>query len=555
MNQDNTSCDRNALPGSLPFSSLIPHPSSLLITGGTVIDGTGRPPFAADVAVKDGRVLEVGPARVPEDVPRLDARGLYVTPGFVDVHSHSDFTLFLDPRAVSSVTQGVTTELVGNCGHGCAPVGDPALARSNIYGCPAGHDIPWRSMGEYLDRLADARPAVNVASLVANGNLRLASAGMVDRPSTPAELRQMTKLLEQSLEEGAFGYSTGLEYGPEKACSEDEVIELCRVTAKRGGLYATHTRNRDGEAVEAIAEAVRACAASGARLQISHISSVARLADSGRWAVEQALEQVEAARGRGLDVGFDMHTRPFGTTNLSAALPPWAVQGDRAAVTARLRDPAFRRELKSYRSIMTSLARGDWSRIVLFDSRTQPELSRRSLADISRERGVEPLDAVCDILLGEGDDLHGLMVLAHAYREEDLRCAYEHPGCAVGSDATALAPDGPLGGMSFHGAYTWAAWFFRHFVRETGRLRPEEAVRRITSLPASRFGLGDRGVLRPGAWADVAVFDPAAFAERGTTFEPNKTAVGMKYVLVNGVVTVADGALTGRRAGAVLRPR
>src|SRR5207249_322786 len=294
----------------------------LLIAGGTVIDGTGRSPFAADVAVKDGRILDVGIIPAPEDVPRLDARGLYVTPGFVDVHSHSDFTLFIDPRAVSSVTQGVTTELVGNCGHGCAPIGDPVLARSNIYGCLAGHDIPWRSMGEYLDRLAAARPAVNVASLVANGNLRLASAGLVDRPSTPAELRQMKKLLEQSLEEGAFGYSTGLEYGPEKACSEEEVIELCRITAKRDGLYATHTRNRDGEAAETIAEAIRAGAESGARLQISHISSVARLADSGRWAVEQALEQVQEARGRGLDVGFDMHTRSFGTTNLSATLPP-----------------------------------------------------------------------------------------------------------------------------------------------------------------------------------------------------------------------------------------
>jgi N-acyl-D-aspartate/D-glutamate deacylase len=527
----------------------------LLITGGTVIDGTGGPPFAADVAIKDGRILDIGNVPAPESVPRLDARGLYVTPGFVDVHSHSDFTLFIDPRAVSSVTQGVTTELVGNCGHGCAPIGDPALARSNIYGCLTGYDIPWRSMGDYLDRLAAARPAVNVASLVANGNLRLATAGLVDRPSTPDELRQMKKLLEQSLAEGAFGYSTGLEYGPENACSEEEVIELCRITARQGGLYATHTRNRDGEAAETIAEAIRACAASGARLQISHISSVARLADSGRWAVEQALEQVEQAWDRGLDVGFDMHTRSFGTTNLSAALPPWAVQGDRAAIAARLRDPAFRRELQGYRSILTSLARGDWSRIVLFDSRAQPELSRRSIADICAERGFEPLDTICDILLGERDDLHGLMVIAFAYREEDIRCAYEHPGCAIGSDATALAPDGPLGGVSFHGAYTWAAWFFRHFVRETGRLRPEEAIRRITSLPASRLGLGGRGVLCPGAWADVAVFDPTVFAERGTTFEPNQTAVGMNYVLVNGVVAVTDGALTGRCGGAVLRPR
>jgi N-acyl-D-aspartate/D-glutamate deacylase len=525
----------------------------LLLRGGTLIDGTGRPPFAADLAIRDGRITDIGTIPVPAGTPFLDVRGLYVTPGFIDIHSHSDFTLVVDPRAVSSITQGVTLEVVGNCGHGCAPIADPVLARSNIYGCLAGHDITWRSMGEYLDRLAAGRPAVNVATLVPNGNLRLAVAGLVDRPSTPSERRRMHRLLEKSLEEGALGYSTGLEYGPERACSEDEVVELCRVTAQRGGLYATHTRNRQGEAKETIAEALRACEASGVRLQISHISSVARLADTSGWAVEQALEQVDQARKRSLDVGFDMHTRLFGTTNLSAALPPSVLEGTGSEIAGRLRDLSVRRNLKNYRSILTSLAGGDWSRIVLFDSKLQPELSRRSIAEISRERGVEPLDAICDILLGELDDLHALMVIAFAYREEDLRCAYEHPGCAIGSDATALAPDGPLQGVSFHGAYTWASWFYRHFVRDTGRLSAQEAIRRITSLPASRLGLSDRGTLRPGAWADVAVFDPTVFAERGTTFEPNQPAVGMKHVLVNGVLTLEDGKLTGNRAGAVLR--
>jgi N-acyl-D-amino-acid deacylase len=523
----------------------------LLIAGGTVIDGTGRPPCPADVAVHEGRILDIGSVPAQPGVPCLDARGLYVTPGFIDIHSHSDFTLLIDPRAVSSILQGVTTEVVGNCGHGCAPIGDPVLARSNIYGCLAGHDITWRTMAEYLDRMEQARPAVNVASLVANGNLRLASAGLVDRPSTSDELKRMSKLLEQALEEGAFGYSTGLEYAPEKACSEEEIIALCRVTARKNGLYATHTRNRAGEAKETIAEAIRACEASGARLQISHISSVARLADSGRWAVDQALDQVEAARGQGLDVAFDMHTRLFGTTNLSAALPPAMLQGDKAAVAARLRDPQMRRELKSFSSILTSLARGDWSRIVLFDSSAQPGLSRKSIAEIAGDR--DPLETICDILLGEIDDLHALMVIAFAYKEEDIRGAFERPICAVGSDATALAPDGPLAGSSFHGAYTWAAWFFRHFVRDRRLFSPEEAIRRITSLPASRVGLKDRGVLRAGAWADIAVFDPAGFTERGTTFEPNQPAGGMRHVLVNGVMAVQDGKLTGKRSGGVLR--
>jgi N-acyl-D-aspartate/D-glutamate deacylase len=248
-----------------------------------------------------------------------------------------------------------------------------------------------------------------------------------------------------------------------------------------------------------------------------------------------------------------MHTRLFGTTNLTAALPPWALEGDQAAVAPRLRDGALRRELREYRSIITALARGDWSRIVLFDSRTQPELARKSIAEISAARGTDPLDTICDILVDEADDMHALMVIAFAYDEQDIRAAFEHPGCMVGSDATALAPEGPLAGTSFHGAYTWAAWYYRHFVRDTRTLTPQEAVRRLTGLPAARLQLRDRGVVRAGAHADLAIFDPADFAERGTTFEPNQVAAGMRHVLVNGVIAVQDGALTGARGGQVLR--
>ena len=231
-----------------------------------------------------------------------------------------------------------------------------------------------------------------------------------------------------------------------------------------------------------------------------------------------------------------------------------------------------RRELKAYHSIITALARGDWSRIVLFDSVAQPELSRRSIREISDARGVEPLDAIYDILLaeleapreggaepasvrsaGRSANLHRLMIVAFAYREEDIRIAFEHPLCMVGSDATALAPDGPLAGTSFHGAYTWAGWYYRHFVRETRMFKPEDAIRRMTSLPAQRLGLKDRGLIQKGARGDLAIFDPAKFAERGTTFEPNQTATGMHHVLVNGVFARRDGALTGQRTGHVLR--
>jgi N-acyl-D-aspartate/D-glutamate deacylase len=531
----------------------------LLITGGEVVDGTGAPPFRADVAIQAGRIAAIITAGQLDtqyaihNIQQLDATGLLIAPGFIDIHSHSDFTLLTDPRAVSSVAQGVTLEVVGNCGHGCAPIAEPALAAANIYGYQAGARLDWRSVAGYLERLEQARPAVNVLTLVPNGCLRLAVTGLVDRPATPDELAQMQRLLAQSLEEGAFGYSTGLEYGPERACPEHEIAALCRVAANAGGLYATHTRNRDGEPVEAIAEAIRASTASGAPLQISHIGVVARLSHDSEYAVEQALAQVALARRNGMDVAFDMHTRLFGTTNLSAALPPWALAGDRAAIAARLRDPAARREMKHYSSIITALARGDWSRIVLFDSRARPELARNSIATICADRGGDPFDAIYDILLDEIDDLHAPMILAFSYREQDMHLILAQPDCMLGSDATALAPDGPLAGMSFHGAYTWAAWFFHHFVRDTRTLTAQEAVRRLTSLPASRLGLHDRGVVRTGARADLAIFDPEIFAERGTTFAPNQTAVGMQHVLVNGGITLRDGVLTGERSGQVLR--
>jgi N-acyl-D-aspartate/D-glutamate deacylase len=320
----------------------------------------------------------------------------------------------------------------------------------------------------------------------------------------------------------------------------------------RGRLYATHTRNAP-EASEAIAEPIRASVASGVSLQISHIAIVARLAKDGGAAVEQAIEQVEAAGRSGLDVAFDMHTRHFGTTHLSAALPAWALEGGKLETERRLRGWGARAEMKKYSSLITSLARGDWSRIVVFDSKVQPEIARRSIAELSAERGTDPFDTIYDILLAEIDDLHGLLIIAFAYREEDLRAPFSHPLCMPGSDATTLAPDGPLAGKTFHGAYTWAAWFYRHFVLERRMLTTEEAIRRMTSLPAQRLRIVDRGVIRPGAFADLAIFDPATLQERGDTFEPNRTATGMVHVFVNGKQAMDAGRIGGERSGKVLR--
>ncbi len=517
----------------------------LVIRGGTVLDGAGGEPRAADVVVAGGRISEIGAVgRI--DAVELDATGLFVTPGFIDVHSHSDYTLLLDPRAMSAIHQGVTLEVVGNCGHGCFPVADETHTRSAIYGYDDAVPLTWSSGEGYFDRLAEARPAVNVVGLVPNGQLRLSVVGLQDRAATADELAAMGRLLEEGLDAGAWGLSTGLEYAAEAAAPETEIEALCEIVARHGALYATHTRFRDDGAAGAVEEAVRTAERTGARLQVSHLIPRSGLAEGRR-----CMDVVDTAHGRGVDVAFDMHTRLFGFTFLSSVLPASAGAAGPERLAAMLKDGASREVLKGHAGI---LGRGsDWSRIVLLDTELWPDLARRDIASIAAERGQEPLDAVYDLLLADTRRLQSQMVLIHCHTEQQQREAFAHDLCMPGSDATTLAPDGPLAASVFHGAYTWAAWYYRFMVRDGALLTPEEAVRRLTGLPAQRLGLRDRGVLRRGACADVAVFDPDGFGERATTFEPNQLAVGMRHVVVNGVVTLTDGELTGQRAGAVVR--
>ena len=519
--------------------------ADLIVRGGTIVDGSGGEPYPADVVVSGGRIVEIGRPG-PTDAAELDASGLFVAPGFIDVHSHSDYTLLVDPRAVSAVHQGVTLEVIGNCGHGCFPVRDRELARNAIYGYDEAVPLAWSGAHEYFDALERARPAVNVLSLVPNGQLRLDAVGLRQRPATRDELRDMEARLSESLEEGAWGLSTGLEYATEAGVPEEEIESLCRVVARVGGLYATHTRKRDDGAAGAVVEAVRTAERAGVRLQVSHL-----VPRSGLEEGERCIEVVEEAAGRGLDVAFDMHTRLFGFTYLPTALPAWALEGGPRALEQLLREPQARERMKRHESILS--AGSDWGRIVLLDNDVWPQQSRRDVASISAERGQDPLDTVYDLLLEGADGMHRLMVMIHCYTEEQQLQAFTHPLCMPGSDATTLAPDGRLAGSVFHGAYTWAAWFYRFMVRQTRTLTAPDAIRRLTSLPAERLGLGERGLLRVGAFADLAIFDPETFGEVATTFAPNQLASGMRHVVVNGTRTLSDGVLTGVRAGTVLR--
>ena len=521
----------------------------LLIAGGLVADGTGQPARRADVGVENGRVSGLGDLSGAQAAKTLDASGLLVAPGFIDIHSHSDFTLLADPRAQSQIFQGVTTEVVGNCGHGCAPITEPARFTGNIYGWTPKVEIGWRTFAGYLARLEQARPAVNVASLVPNGNLRLAAMDRPDRPAGQDELRKMASLLEESLKEGAWGFSTGLEYPSEREASPDEIAHLCRVTARHGGIYAAHTRNRELRAVEAIDEAVRAAEMTGVRLQVSHIlPRRGGPADS----LERCIEAVERARGRGVDAAFDAHTRLHGITNLSNALPAWALDGGPEMVRARLADTGTRERLRRHESIISSFALGGWDRVFLYSSPALPELAGKSFAEIAPRRG-DPWDAVYDVLAAHAGEPHAPLCICLSYDEADVLETMRHPLCTIGSDATALGVDGPLAGQTFMGAFTWAGWFWRRMVTESRALTPEQAVAKLTAVPAGRMGFKDRGRLTDSAAADIIVFDPARFREKGTLESPNQLAEGMRHVIVNGAVTLEDGRLTGDRGGQVLR--
>ena len=519
------------------------NPVDLLVHGGTVIDGSGGAGRRADVAVADGRIVAVEPGLQVQAADRIDATGLVVAPGFIDIHSHSDYTLLVDPRAVSAVAQGVTLEVLGNCGFGCAPI-KPALAAANIYGFNGRIALDWTRVDEYLDRLGAARPAVNTLTLVPNGQLRRATVGVADRPANAEEIAAMQALLEQGLDEGAWGWSTGLEYPAERAAGTQELTALARTVARRGGLYATHTRHRDEGAIEAIEEAVATAQASEVRLQLSHLLP-RRTADGED---VRAVEVLERARARGVDVRFDMHTRLYGTTFLNTLIPPWAdAEGGAAAL---LRSRAGRERMRGSPSIVAS---GGWERVVLLDHPGFPAWSRRSFGELGRELGRDPFDLACDILEHDLDDLARAMVIIRAYTPEQQARVFAHPMCMPGSDATTLAPDGPLAGSVFHGAYSWAAWFFDFMVRQRKLLSAEEAVHRLTGFPAQTLGLKDRGGVAPGYAADLAVFDADGFLSPASTFDPNRLAMGMRHVVVNGAPTLRDGALTGRRAGQVLR--
>lgn len=548
-------------------------PYDLVLADGRIVDGCGNPWYRGDVGVRGDRVAAIGAPGTLRGRRVIDAEDRYIAPGFVDPHTHSDLTILLHPRAETAVRQGVTTHVTGNCGMSAAPLTekhrDDAVHNWAHYAW--GLDaVPWdwRSFRQYLAALRRSGHAINIAPLVGHGALRLAVAGFAERAVTEGELRRMERLLEASLRAGAHGMSTGLVYPPGCFADTQEVLALCRVVARHHGIYASHVRGERETILTAVAEALDLGRAAGCPVQVSH--------NAPKWgAPEDAaanLGMIEEARRGGLDATTDNDVHRDLAPRFSRALPQPVLDLDHEALIALLSDPEARAALK--REVLDEtlpgagyagvVRHGRFDRVIVFHAGRHPELRGRSVADIAAERGTDPFDTFLDLIVEEDDDLVGLF---DYIEEKNIRALLQSPLAMISSDGLVMAPpeQSPDPSVYWPCAYGEYPGVLERYVRDEPVLHLEEAVRKMTSFPAQRFRLFDRGVVRPGLKADLVVFDLERVRDRATNlwphtfpFEnvPHASPEGIDWVVVNGVPVLEDGEHTGELPGRILtRPR
>ncbi|MBW4719875.1 N-acyl-D-amino-acid deacylase family protein [Saccharothrix obliqua] len=520
----------------------------IVFKGALVVDGTGSPGYRADVGVRDGRIAGIGSVGGRREV---DAAGLVLAPGFIDMHSHSDLRLLAEPDHLAKVSQGVTTEVLGQDGLSYAPVDDEVLAalRAQLAGWngdPDGFAWDWRSVGEYLDRL-DRGIAVNAAYLVPQGTLRMLCVGWDDRPATPAELDRMREVLARSLAEGAVGMSSGLTYTPGMYAGSAELTALCRVVAEHGGFYSPHHRSYGAGALEAYAEMVEVTRAAGCPLHLAHATMNFEV---NRGRAGDLLALLDDAIAAGADITLDTYPYLPGATYLSALLPSWAGEGGPDATLARLTDPddreRIRVELEETGSDGCHGVPVDWTTIEINGVRRadHAHLVGRSVAESARVAGRPPAELYFDVLVAER---LGTSCLMHVGHEENVQAIMRHPAHTGGSDGL-LVGDRPH-------PRAWGTFprYLARYVRELGVLSLEDCVAHLTGRAAKRLRLADRGLVREGYAADLVLFDPHEVADTATFDQPRQAANGIPYVLVNGVPVIDDGRRTDALPGHSLR--
>lgn len=513
----------------------------LLLEGARLIDGTGAPAREVSVGVEGGTIAYIGEDRV-EAAETVDLGGLVLAPGFLDIHAHSDYPPLQDPRGMSRVHDGVTLEVSGNCGMSPFPLCDAeAHHEAGLY---PGLEVDWRDFDQYLDRLRGAGMGLHRAWLVGHGTLRARVMGYDDRPPTPDEQAEMERQLDADLAAGAAGFSTGLIYAPGCYAQPDEVIGLARVVARHDKLYASHIRGEGDTLLEAIDEVLHVGEEAGVRTQVSHLKA----SKPHNWPkIHEAISKIEAARQRGVDVMADRYPYTATSTALSAVLPGWAMVGGAEAAARRCADPEERGKLLEF-------LRGRhpveyWQRVQLatMGGRDAPEVEGKRVAEVAAERGQDPYEVALDLLV---ESEAGSEAVYHVLDEENLRTVLKTPWVMIGSDGTAVACDGPTARGRPHPR------FFGSFARVLGRYARdeklfslEEAVAKMTSMPADRLGLTDRGRVTVGSRADLVAFDAETVRDRATFEAPYAYSEGILHVWIDGRRVVAEGAHTGVLAG------
>ena len=523
----------------------------ILIKGGQVIDGTGEAGLNADVGIQDGRITFIGDGQGRSAHRIIDAGGMVVTPGFIDIHTHSDFTLPLNPLAESKVRQGVTTEVIGNCGYSTAPAlpGRVELLKDFLAAGAPWLEFQETTFNEYLNTFPTT--SVNVISQVGHAALRLMSMGMEEREPTQDELAFMIQLLKEALDAGALGMSCGLFTAPGNYAKTDELLALAKVLKGYGATYASHIRDEANHGFEAVREAIAIGEATGVRVQIAHL----KLSGIDNWGrVEELLSEISAARHRGVDVNCDQYPYTAGTNPLRNLLPVWVQKGGVAAMLARLQESDVRDKIRAdvERDGLTNFGRIEsWKAVRISIAGNQPELAGQTVGDIAEARASDPVDTVCDILLADNGHTR---ILVESMSETDVQEILASPMVTVGSDGNSLATYGITSqGKPHPRFYGTFARVLGRYVRELGVLSMPLAVHKMTGEAAASLQLVDRGTLKEGSWADVVVLDPDQVGERATYDEPHRYAAGFSYVLVNGKVVVDNAEHTGEVPGRVLR--
>jgi N-acyl-D-amino-acid deacylase len=524
------------------------------IEGGTVIDGTGRPGSRADVGVRDETIVAVGDLSRESAGRSVHAAGRVVAPGFIDMHSHSDWRLWGNRRAESKIRQGVTTEVVGNCGFSPAPTSAEYLEEMRAFALfiPTGMDFSWRSVGEYLKAFDRDGTALNVVQLVGHGTLRVAAMGFARRAPTAAELKTMQRLMTDAMNDGAWGLSTGLIYAPGSFATTDEIVTIARSAARYRGFYASHIRGEGATLLDAVREAIQVGREAEIRVQISHVKAAGR----PHWGkVAEALALIDAARAEGLDVMGDAYPYTASSTSLRTALPDWALEGGVAAMLERLQSPDVRERIRrdmqqpGGHSIVDRMG---WENVMIAWCPRRKDAEGKRISQIAAARNLDPIDAVFELLR----DAQGVAsMILFQLDEADFRRAITHPAVMVGSDGSSLAITGEMSAGKPHPrSYGTFPRVLGHYARQERVLSLPEAVHKMTGLPARRLGLRDRGEIRPGARADLVVFDPRRVADQATYEAPHRYPVGIEHVLVNGRLVIKDGEHTGSLPGRVLTP-